>query len=215
MTSHPAAPLVVPIGHCAGAYYDVAGPAQAWEHTFQVRVGPDIVALTDQQFAVWGLAHGTPDRPADLAWDRTALLAAAERGGLPDAAAVLDFLLADHLVAEVAPGTEAAVDFARRYRLVPLLLGLGNTADEPGLYSVGLIGQPLVSMSSTAYDLYQWAHLDPDLWVACEGAAATAVRVGIDEPTATDPHRLLDALLVSLHTLLGPNAVYLDTRRAS
>lgn len=205
----PTAPgsLLVPIGHCLGGLYDTAGGG----HSFGVRIGPELVRLDDSRFAVWALAHGTPDKPADRAWDRAAVVEAAQRAGLPEAAATVEVLLAEHLLTEV---TEA-VDFARRYRLVPLMLGLGNSPEEPGLYSVGLIGQPIVTMSSTAYDLYQWAHLDPDLWVACEGAAETARRVGIEDPEATDPHRLLDGLLTNLHTLLAPNAVYLDTRRAA
>lgn len=99
--------------------------------------------------------------------------------------------------------------------MIPLMLGLGNTTEEPRLYSVGLVGQPMVSMSSMAYDLYEWAHMESNLWLACQGAAATAVRVGIEDDVATDPARMLDALLATLHVLVSPNAVYLDTRLAN
>jgi len=72
-----------------------------------------------------------------------------------------------------------------------------------------------VQMSAMAYDLYEWAHMDANLWLACEGAAATAVRVGIEDPLATDPLLMLNALLGTLHFLLSPNAVYLDSRLVS
>ncbi len=73
---------------------------------------------------------------------------------------VLEGLIKDYLLVETTPGTDSAVDFARRHRLMPLMLGLGNTSEEPRLYSVGMVGMPVVSMSSMAYDLYEWAHMD-------------------------------------------------------
>lgn len=204
--------LLFPIGHCFGTYYESPDPAG---HHQRVRVGPDVVRLSDEQFTVWSLTHSAPDRPPDQPWGRRAVLDLARTVGMLDAEEVLDGLLSDAMVAAVVPGTDAAVQFARRYRLVPTMVGLGNSAAEPGLYSVGLPGQPVVQMTSIVYDLYEWAHMDPSLWNACNGAADTSRRVEITDPTATDPTRLLDALLACLHTLLSPNAVYLDTRLAS
>lgn len=201
--------LLLPVGHCIGASY--ALPTSN-EHFVQVRVGPDVRRLSDEQFAVWGLAHGLPTRPADRPWGRKSMLKAARH--VRGAKQVLDSLIEDHLIFETTPGTDSAVDFARRHRMVPLMFGLGNTAEEPWKYSVGMLGQPLVEMSAMAYDLYEWAHMDANLWLACEGAAATAGRVGIEDPLATDPKLMLDALLGTLHMLLSPNAVYLDIRLA-
>lgn len=204
--------LLFPIGHFIGAYYDL--PVST-DHFFQIRVGPDVIRLNDEQFAIWGLAHGAPDRAPEQPWDRDTLLTAARRAGVGQAGKLLAGLLEDYLLVETTPGTDSAVDFARRHRLIPLMLGLGNTSEEPRLYSVGMVGLPVVSMSAMAYDLYEWAHMDANLWLACEGAAATAVRVGIEDPLATDPLRMLDALLGTLHALLSPNAAYLDTRLAT
>jgi len=206
------AALMIPIGHCIGAYYDL--PVSD-AHFFQVRVGPDVVRLDDQQFAVWCLAHGTPMRHVDLPWNRRNLLAAARAAGLHGAEQVLDGLIADRMVCVTTAQTDSAVDFARRHRMVPLMLGLGNTAAEPRLYAVGLHHQPVVEMSAIAYDLYEWAHMDANLWLACQGAAATATRVGIEDRLATDPLLMLNALLGTVHCLLTPNAIYFDTRRAA
>lgn len=211
MDTDGAGTLVFPIGHCIGTYYDLP---VSMDHFHQVRVGPDAVRLSDEQFAVWGLAHGTPDREPDRPWDRQAVVDTARRVGVTDPETVFAGLLDDGLLATTVPGSEAAVDFARRYRLVPLMLGLGNSSEEPRLYAVGLPGRPLVQMMSSVYDLYEWAHMERDLWAACRAAAETAGRVDITDPAATDPARLLDVLLAALHTLLGPNAVHLDTRRA-
>lgn len=209
MVTDSAATRLFPIGHCIGAYHDAPGaPAQF----FQVRIGPDVVPLSHEQFAIWGLAHGTSDRPADEAWGAAEVVAAGFEAGLPDAERVLNELLVENVLVQATDGTDSAVDFARRHRLLPLMLGLGNTADEPRVYAAGLIGEPIVLMSSMIYDLFQWAHMDPDLWSACVGAAETARRVDVVDADAKDPHRLLDVLLASLHTLLSPNAVCLDAR---
>jgi hypothetical protein len=212
MATDDAGKLLFPIGHCIGAYYDL--PASN-DHFYQIRVGPDVVRLDDEQFAVWGLAHGVPSRPPEEPWNRQAVLTAARRAGIGGVEQILESLVDDYLLFETTPGTDSAVDFARRHRLIPVMLGLGNTAEEPRMYTVGMIGLPAVSMSAMAYDLYEWSHMDANLWRACESAAATATRVGIDDQVATDPRLMLDALLSTLHALLSPNAAYLDTRLAS
>jgi hypothetical protein len=118
--------LLFPIGHCLGAdYHDLP---TSNDHTFRVRVGGEVKTLDDEQFAVWGLAHGFPTGSSE-AWGRMSILKAA--GRVRGAEQVLDSLVEDHLIVATTPGTEAAVDFARRHRMVPLMLGLGNTAEEP------------------------------------------------------------------------------------
>lgn len=212
MATDDALAPMFPIGHCVGTYYDL--PASGERH-HRVRVGPDVVRMSDEQFTLWSLAHSAPAHPPGEPWTRRHVLDAAREIGMSGAEEVLDALVADAVVTTVLPGTDEAVFFARRYRLMPTMLGLGNSAADPRLYSVGLPGQPIVQMASLVYDLYEWAHMDPDLWTACSGAADTARRVEISDPTATDPARLLDALLGTLHALLSPNAVYLDARLAS
>lgn len=208
MATDDAAKLLFPIGHCIGAYHDL--PASD-DHFTQVRVGAKINRLDDEQFAIWGLAHGVAGRPPEESWNRQSVLAVARRAGIGRAEEILESLVDDGLLVEATPGTDSAVDFARRHRLVPLMLGLGNTAEEPWIYSVGLLGMPVVQVSAMAYDLYEWAHLDANLWAACEAAAATAVRVGIDDPMATDPLQMLHALVGTLHVMLSPNAAFLDS----
>ncbi len=206
-TDNPAK-LLFPIGHCIGVFHNSAEPG---DHSTQVRVGAAIHQLTDEQFAIWGLAHALPDRPLDEPWSRASVLTAARRAGIGRPDEVLESLLQDGLLAETPPVGDSAVDFARQYRMVPLMLGLGNTPEEPWIYSVGMVGMPIVQLSAMAYDLYEWAHMDPNLWLACEGAAATALRVGIDDALATDPVLTLEALLETLHIMLSHNAICLDS----
>ncbi|MCZ2821838.1 hypothetical protein O2V63_15940 [Modestobacter sp. VKM Ac-2977] len=202
MTSDSTALQVYPIGQLIGV--------RAAVDQFDVRVGAALHSLTSAEFGVWAMAHGPADH-VPRPWTPDALAAQAESVGVPDCAQRLDRLQEQGLVALAAPGTESARDLARRVRMVPLVLGLGNSAAAPDAYAVGLPGRPLAVLSAAAYDLFEWAHMETSLWRACEGAAATAARVGIADTLATDPDALLTSLLEDLHRLLTPNAVHLDT----
>ncbi|WP_206330909.1 hypothetical protein, partial [Modestobacter sp. KNN46-3] len=190
MTSDSTALQVYPIGQLIGV--------RAVVDQFDVRVGAALHSLTSAEFGVWAMAHGPADH-VPRPWTPDALAAQAESVGVPDCAQRLDRLQEQGLVALAAPGTESARDLARRVRMVPLVLGLGNSAAAPDAYAVGLPGRPLAVLSAAAYDLFEWAHMETSLWRACEGAAATAARVGIADTLATDPDALLTSLLEDLH----------------
>jgi hypothetical protein len=183
---------------------------QAAVDHFDVRVGATLHSLTAAEFGVWAMAHGPADH-VPRPWTPAELAAQAATVHLPDAPQRLTELEQRGLVALAAPGTDSGRALAQRVRMVPLVLGLGNSAEAPDAYSVGLPGRALAVLSAAAYDLFEWAHMETSLWRACEGAAATAARVGITDATATDPGALLGSLLGDLHRLLTPNAVYLDT----
>ena len=203
--------LVLPIGQLNGITYLEPGSD---EHSVTVRRGSDFLDLDDDQFALWGVAHGTVDGAGERSFTRAELVAAvADRVAEPDR--VLDRLLAEHLLAEVTPGTDSVRAFAGGHRLVPLMLGLGNTAEDLSALHMGLFGQPIVNLSLVFYNVVMWGHLDPDLWLAVEAATAINRDAGATEPWALEPELLLEALLGQLHALLTPNAVYLDVRRGA
>lgn len=151
----------------------------------QVRVGAEIEELSDDLYAAWHAAHSTapPEGPVDE-------------------------LVARRLLASVAD----PVEFASTHRLLPLALGLGNTAEEPWLFSAGLLYQPVASMTGPLYDLWQWAHLSPDLWSACREAAAVAVEAGVTEPEQTDPTQVLAGALATVPQLLLARVACFDVR---
>jgi hypothetical protein len=212
-TNPPSAePLIFPIGHYIGAFYPTPGGT---DHYQQVRIGADVLRLSDKEFAVWGTAHGVPERVEVAPWTKSELIAAARDAGVRDPGSIIAEFLAAGTLVEVAAGTPSAVTFASEHRLVPLMLGLGNTPEEPWLYAIGFLDQPIVKTRSILYDLWEWAHLDTDIWAACHGAAGTARKAGVTDPEQNDPHALLTGLVESLHTLLGPNAAYLDRRLAT
>jgi hypothetical protein len=183
---------------------------RAAEDEFHVRVGAQLERLSSTDFGVWAMAHGPADH-VPRPWTPDELATQAGRVGLPDAPDRLGRLVDRGLVALAAPGTDTGLALGRRVRMVPLVLGLGNSAENPDAYAVGLPGRPLAVLSAAAYDLFEWATMETSLWRACEGAAETAARVGIDDPLASDPEALLASLLGDLHRLLTPNAVCLDT----
>lgn len=65
------------------------------------------------------------------------MLAAANRLSIAGAEQALDFLMEDYLIFEATPGTESAIHFARRHRMIAQMLGLGNASEGLALFSVG------------------------------------------------------------------------------
>jgi hypothetical protein len=202
MTSDPPPQQVYPIGQLIRV--------RAADDEFHVRVGADLQRLSAADFSVWAMTHGPADH-VPRPWTVDELAVQARTVGLADAPDRLVRLHETGLVAFAAPGTESGLALAQRVRMVPLVLGLGNSAGNPDAYSVGLPGRPLAVLSAAAYDLFEWSTMETSLWRACQGAASTAARVGIDDPLASDPEAVLTALLADLHRLLTPNAVCLDT----
>jgi hypothetical protein len=202
-TALPAAvPLIFPIGHPVGARYQ-SGQLVAAQ---QVRLGGKFHDLTDQQAEVWQLAHGVPaEIDRQVPWQRGSV---EER--IPGAGPVIDQLTGLGLLAEATPGTAQAEDFAKTHRLVPLMLGLGNSADDPDTFGIGFLSQPALQVSHPIYDVWQWSTMDDSLWNTCENATDVARRAGSTDPEATETARLLTGIVGSLHALLSSSAAYLD-----
>jgi hypothetical protein len=200
-------PLLVPIGHYVGAvYHDGARGVRR-----QVRRGATFHDLTDDQFAIWSAAHGTQEAvQAKVAWRRRSVEEHPQVAGLAGANALIDEMLDIGLLAEVTPGGDEVLEFARSYRLVPLMLGLGNSTDDADMFDIGFLHQPVLSVSYPIYDLWQWSTMDDSVWATCESAADVAERSGYTHPEYVDPSRLLTGLLRSLHALLVARAAYLD-----
>lgn len=201
-TASAAARLIFPIGHQIGPLYR-AGEVVA---AMQVRRGATFHDLTERQAAVWRLAHGVPDAVgAQVPWQRSSV---EER--LASAGEIIDELLDLGLLVEVTPGSEQSEGFAGSHRLVPLMLGLGNSADEPNDFGIGFLSQPVLQVSHLIFDVWQWSTMDDSLWNTCENATDVARRAGSTDPDAVETSRLLAGFLGSLHALLTTNAAYLD-----
>jgi hypothetical protein len=146
-------------------------------------------------------------------WSRRQVVAHAETAGLRDPARILAGLVADGLVVETLPETEHSVEFAEAYRLVPLMLGLGNTAEEPDRHGIGFFGQTALTVRGPHYSVWEWSHLDGNLWAGCRAYADTAIQAGITDPEQTIPERVLTDILGILQALLASGTAYLDLAR--
>lgn len=207
----PAVPLQIPLGHLLGRF---AGTSGLGSHRVTVRLGATLHDLDDDETAIWLLAHSLPDRPADP-WTEATIAATAVELGLAAAPPVLARLRERGLVVELRTDTPDAVAFARAYRIMPAMLGLGNAPEAPADFRIGLLGRPVLHLPDVLYDVWCWSPVDVHLWNACRGAADLARQTGRTDPDETDPELLLDVFLLALHPLLATGAAYLDERRAT
>jgi hypothetical protein len=190
---------VLPVGHDLGVFHTgdgVTAPVQ------QVRVGGEIIDLDPVHFAAWTAAHGAPTE------DGAAPIVTLGGLGARYGEEVVVGLVRDRLLAAIVPHAE----FAQEHRLLALAQGLGNTPEQPWLFSVGLLYQPMAVMTGAMYDLWQWAGLSPDLWSACEEAAEAAKEAGATEDQYTDPEQMLAGAISVLPQLLAARVACLDVR---
>lgn len=213
-------PLIFPVGHYLGPFYPV-GASTPSHHA--VQVGADTVAVDDDNaFAIWALLHGlgsplrtdTGELATDspLAWTRSTVVSVAEELGLERPAATIADLLAQDVAVEVQQDTTDVVEFAQLYRIRPLLSGLGNSPDAPGVYGIGMPGSPpAVEVFRYEYELWQWGQANPTLWHACETLSAVWKELGSTDPVEADPVGRLNRYVgVTLHRLIGHGAAILD-----
>jgi hypothetical protein len=200
-------PLLFPVGHYVGIQHRI----DAASAPRQVRRGATFHDLTEEQFAVWAAAHGSEAAiENDIPWQRQSVEQHPLVAGLDRASEIIDDFLAGGLLVEVTPSDDQAIVFARSHRVVPLMLGLGNRRDEPDMFGIGFLNQPVIEVSHPIYDLWQWSAMDDSLWATCENAADVARRAGSTDPESLDPARLLTGFLGSLHGVLLANAACLD-----
>lgn len=177
-----------------------------------VRVGWDTSTLPDEAHVdIWALAHGLPARLDSTRWTRRAIVSAAADAGTPDAPAILGNLAELGLIVEVSPGTEQAREFASSYRLHSLMIGLGNSPAEPDFDAIGFAGSPpMATVTPRVFEIWQWAHLWPTLWAACEGLAFVAGETETGNAEDSDPERVLDLVIEAMRMLISRSAAYLD-----
>jgi hypothetical protein len=206
--------LIYPIGHFRGPFYtdNVAVP-----DAYLVRVGATVASLPYLHFLTWSVSHGLIADPPPPPMTRDGLAERATEEGVADAPALISELVDAGLLHEVDLDGPAAEEFARRYRLSPLLLGLGNSGEDPLGFQIGLPGAPAVVVSPHIYNLWHSAPSTATLWDACEQMAtenrALVAEVGPEGIAALfseDPREILAGFLGSLHTLLASSAAYLD-----
>jgi len=208
--------LVLPLGHYLGRYHPQAH-APARYH--QVRLGRNLVRLGEAGFAGWLLCHGRHVEQPSARWTRSDVLDAvrehwgavrpATREPPPDPERLLDSLIDEGVVAEVVPGTEDAIRFARRHRINPLMTGFGNTATEPHRFGIGPPGgPPAVTVDTLGFEVWQWGRLERDLWQVA--LRLVGVEDQVNPARKAIPEDMLTEVLERLPPLLTHHAAYLD-----
>jgi hypothetical protein len=194
--------LVVPVGHDLGVFHPGGGQPPV---RHEIRVGRITYGLPSAgEHQVWAMAHGSPGEPP-LTWPRyrSKLLAL----GVPNAGRIAGLLAGDGLLCRVPPAGDAAIGFATRHRVVPLMTALGVTDDTPhDRYTIGLFGHPVAHVDEVGYWLWFWGHLHDSLWLASEALAVVRREAGHDDDAAA----CLTLVLTRLHHLLATSAAYLD-----
>ena len=199
-----------PVGHLVDVWRDgVDGPPRTW----LVRVRSELLQLDAARFAVWAQAHSRVGHPVGTPWTRADVVAAAVAGrDLPAATAerAVDDLLARRALAEVADGDDERRRFLTAHSLLPLVIGLGNTAERPTVFALGLPQQTLVTGPRALHDLVGHSPGHSSMWAACRAAARDAVALDVPLDVIRDPDRTAGLLVDNLHALLAPHAVRLD-----
>ncbi|SFQ22454.1 hypothetical protein SAMN04489713_124105 [Actinomadura madurae] len=173
----------------------------------RVRIADRSVRLSDEEVAIWRLTHGAADGTESRPLTRTMLDEQARADGHREPDRLIDRLLERGALVEASPGTADAVAFARRHRLRPLMVGFGNTAEEPSSFGVGYADQPVVRLPRDLYLVWQWSDLS-DLWATCERLAGAAAEP--DSSPSSAPEGVVTRVLGALHFLLAHHVVYLD-----
>jgi hypothetical protein len=204
-------PLVFPMGHYLGASF----PRGATEPDFHLlRIGWNIYKLdNDEELGVWALAHGMPAPGGAQTgpWTRRSMEAMARSMGIRNFESRTDDLLARDLIVEVAPGSEEAIDFAFSCRTRSLLVGDGNTVDDPLHYGITASEDvPPIKVDAFTFEVWKWGHGCDSVWHTCHILAAAG---DPEEPDQVDPERVLDRCLAAIQMLLANGAVYLDEAR--
>jgi hypothetical protein len=205
-------PLLLPVGLFVGTFHD----ATTADLHHEVRRGARTFDLSDQEFEVWTMAHQHDDRArrpeasADAPWTRPDFEWHLTGLGIAQPGAIVDRLFDRSLLAEVDSDGHEAMGFARSHRAVPTMYGLGNSPEQPWLYSIGLLGQELMQVTRPVFELWAWSHVDGDLWRACESFAIQEREAGSTDAALCDPIRVLEGFISTLRGLLSVQAVYLD-----
>lgn len=206
-TDHESA-LLLPIGHLRGIRHHQERPLGG--SAYALRLGREVIDLPLNDFVVWSHAHGVQPHVQERAWMRSTVAEVVGNVGLTEPVQhVIDRLVRRGALAEVVLEPESEIAFARRHRVCPLMLGLGNTSDTPWIYRIGLPYAVMTTVLEDVYQLWDGMHLGDNLWSACCNLFNLAAEADVDLGHA-GPADLLHDFLGELHRLLSASCLYID-----
>ncbi len=198
------ASVVLPAGHVLGPFF--TDEHAEMPESVDIRLGDELSSIPAAAYAVWAAAHGEPGANGGMT-RATTLAAAAQLVDEPDR--WFDQLTAQGLLVELAHTPQARQRFARSHRVLPLALGLGNSAEHPDRFIVGMVGSPAVTLPASAFLVWMFGHRYPSLWQTCENVVSTTqLMIGSE----VDPAAVLADVVALLPPLLAHGCACLDRR---
>ncbi|SCX45771.1 hypothetical protein SAMN03159343_1665 [Klenkia marina] len=192
---------MVPLGRRL-AVYDLSLEHDPRAAQAFVQLAGQTVQLGGAALHLWDAAHRDGHGAEDLA----------RQWGLTDADvdAGRSELRALGAVSELTDTVDGRRTWAGAHTLHPLVLGLGEVADQPAAHHVGLPGRPVVQTTRAVRDVWAWGPLFGDLWTSVGWHAAGYAADGLPDPRAVDPDLLLADVVAVLPALLQTTAAYVD-----
>lgn len=196
--------MVLPVGHVLGSFF--TDEHAEIPESVDIRLGDELSSIPSAAYAVWAMAHGEPGTSSGMT-RATTLAAAAQLVDEPDR--WFDQLTARSLLVELPDTPQARRRFARSHRMLPLALGLGNSAEHPDRFTVGMVSFPAITLPASAFLVWMFGHHYPSLWQTCENVVSTTqLMIG----TEVDPAAVLADVVALLPPLLAYGCACLDRR---
>lgn len=212
-------PLVLPVGHFAGPMF--TSPDAEAPESFEIRFRDGVFSLSAQEYAVWAVAHGDPEKVGANGLHRLGVLEAAKVAGVDQPEPLFEWLLAKRLLVEIAQEARDQVAFAAGHQVFPLALGLGNSPGKLGAFQIGMPNAPRATVGYDIYHLWLFAHRQQTLWHSIRTIGREAEEANAEEQASdrqnkvelvSDPLVLLRGLLEALPVLISTSCVYIDKR---
>ncbi len=198
--------VILPIGQYLGQFFTSEQAEDPESH--EVRLGDEVFELSPPEYAVWGLAHSDLETLQKTKPSRLSIESEAKELGVADPAIAFTDLLGQGLLTQVMPVESAVRRFAEQYRVTPLALGLGNTAEQLGTLLLGHPEQPRIGVGYEVYRVWSFTSHYPSLWETCVNLAEPTQ----NNQTSTDPTFLLNTFFEVLPALLSVSCVCIDRR---
>ncbi|TDB99488.1 hypothetical protein E1091_06775 [Micromonospora fluostatini] len=203
--------VIVPVGFSLGPQHRYVHPPDPVPETWEVHLGGDVVDLTEAELGAYGFAYVDVRGHAKLQVNRRELVRSltAAPNSPPDAEALVTALIRRGLLLEFDPDGPLEQVF-RRYRLFPTAEGLGTTPEEPEYHRMGHHGQPRVAVHNTAYVMWAFSFLHPNLWAACEYLAAEDEEEDQADADRGSAQEIAQEVAANLPMMIATQCAFLD-----
>lgn len=211
--------VIVPVGMMLGEYFRVDAVSAPTPEFWHVSVGGNAAKLNADEIKVWATAMLEPERQAKLEGTREVLIEsvrAATKGVISRPGKIIDDLLSRGLLLEFDPEHGDMETVARKHRLFPLGVGMGNSGEDPMMYRIAVGSEPRIGVNGDVYALWSNSLYYLNLWDSCEQFAKEMnqyVRTssGMEE---LDAESVMRELAVNIPLLVSAECAFLDPLNA-